>query len=159
MKTKLLGFIICSAFFWSCKEKKEEQKETNQTSPVIVEENESIPQKQCFLYAQNNDTINLGLEITGDQVTGYLMYHLAEKDKNNGQIVGEMRGDTLFAEYYFNSEGKESVRDVVFLKEKTSITEGYAEMKETDGKVTFVNPSAVKFDENFRLKRTNCGVN
>ncbi|MDT0643294.1 hypothetical protein RM553_10680 [Zunongwangia sp. F363] len=159
MKDKLFGLIIFSAIFWSCQEKKEEQKAETTNTQVIVEEKETIPQKQCFLYANDNDTINLGLEILGDQVTGYLMYHLAEKNKNTGEIVGEMKGDTLFAEYFFSSEGRESKRDVFFLKDEKSIIEGHAEMEQTEEGMKFIENPDINFDHNIVLQRTNCGVN
>ena len=42
----------------------------------------------CFAYTQNNDTIFLTLVIKKNVVTGQLIYHLSEKDFNNGNIRG-----------------------------------------------------------------------
>ncbi|WP_373056027.1 hypothetical protein [Zunongwangia sp. H14] len=159
MKNKLSSLLILAVFFISCQEHKEEKKEARSNTPVVVEEARDIPQKQCFLYTEGNDTINLGLEILGDQVTGYLMYHLAEKDKNNGEIVGEMKGDTLYAEYFFTSEGKESTRDVVFLKGEKSIVEGHGNMQQTEEGMKFTENPEIEFERNMVLQRTNCGVN
>jgi hypothetical protein len=41
-----------------------------------------------------------------------------------------MKGNTLFAEYKFLSEGTECIREVVFLKKENDFVEGYGDSEE-----------------------------
>jgi hypothetical protein len=42
----------------------------------------------------------MSLNIKGNQIaSGKLSYKFFEKDKNEGTLVGEIKGDTLFADY------------------------------------------------------------
>jgi hypothetical protein len=84
------------------------------------------------------------------------MYHYFEKDRNTGTLKGQMNGDTLFATYTFMSEGKESVRNVAFLKTENEMKEGYGNLNPASGEPDFTDKSAIKFDNKFVLKKTNC---
>jgi hypothetical protein len=93
---------------------------------------------------------------SGRVVTGELIYKLFEKDSNNGIIKGEMRGDTLVADYTFNAEGKQSTRQVAFLKRDGKLAEGYGEISEKDGKIIFNNISTLKFGDAIEFIEVNC---
>ena len=84
----------------------------------------------CYLYTNKKDTASIKLQIKGEELTGTLHYNIYQKDVNNGTIAGEMKGDTIIADYTFDSEGLRSVRQVVFLKKDGKLYEGYGEMKE-----------------------------
>ncbi len=79
----------------------------------------------------------------GNLVTGELVYDYFEKDKNTGTIKGEMKGDTLFAEYIFMSEGINSVREVAFLQKGDDLIEGYGDVEEQTAKIVFKNKAAL----------------
>lgn len=100
----------------------------------------------CYQYVNNKDSVVLKLKVAGEEVTGDLNYNWFEKDKNKGTLAGEMKGDTLIAEYLFDSEGTRSVRDVVFLKKGGQLYEGYGKSTEKGGKMTFEDRSKLKFD-------------
>ena len=69
----------------------------------------------CFLFATDRDTVFLKLNPPTDgKVTGDLRYDFYERDGNVGYVEGEIRGDTLIADYTFLSEGMISVREVGF---------------------------------------------
>ena len=89
-------------------------------------------------------------------VTGNLTYDYYEKDKNKGTIKGELKSDTLFADYTFMSEGIESVREVVFINTAGGWVEGYGEIDDKDGKVIFKNRNKITFDNSAVLKETAC---
>ncbi len=88
------------------------------TAPVVADEKNIAPEHSCFVYTSAKDTVNLNLQSSGNIVTGNIAYNYFEKDKNTVTIEGTLKGDTLFAEYKFMSEGMESIREVVFLKER-----------------------------------------
>ena len=79
-----------------------------------------------------------------------------EKDKNNGIFEGELHGDTLIAEYTFTSEGKESIRQVAFLKKGNQLFEGFGDMEDKNGKMMFKNISTLKFGESMVFNKTDC---
>ena len=111
----------------------------------------------CYIYTKNRDTASLKLNITGEELTGELNYKLFEKDRNTGKIAGEMKGDTIIAEYTFDSEGMRSVREVVFVKKDDgNIYEGTGDVIEKDGKMVFKDRSALKFSPTMVFTKTDC---
>ncbi len=83
-------------------------------------------QMQYYALMTAGNTIQLSLTRQGTNVSGTLQYPLADKDQN----TDTMRGDTLIADYTFQSEGQESVREVVFLATKNGLVEGYGPVQE-----------------------------
>ncbi len=126
------------------------------TAPVAAEEKKMATEHSCFVYTSAKDTVNLHLQISGNIVTGDLAYNYFAKDKNTGTIQGLMKGDTLFAEYKFMSEGTESIREVVFLKKGNDFVEGYGDAEEKYGKMMFKNTSSLNFNNNLILKKVAC---
>lgn len=117
---------------------------------------QSETQNQCFAYTKNRDTVMLSLKFRGDQVSGDLIYSLFEKDRNSGTVNGKMLGDTLLLDYNFGSEGRQSVRQVAFLKKGDQLKEGYGEVLEKNGKVEFKQPAGLKFDGIIVLHQVDC---
>src|SRR5690606_31473358 len=95
-----------------------------------------IAAPSCYLSVTGRDTIYLKLNppVNG-KVTGDLNYLFFERDRNVGHLNGEIKGDTLFAEYSFISEGLSSVREVAFLLDENQVMEGYGDVEEQDGKM------------------------
>jgi hypothetical protein len=108
------------------------------------------------MHATPTDSIRLHLTNQNNAVTGELEYQLAEKDANTGMLRGQMKGDTLFAEYTFQSEGMESVREVVFLKKGDGWVEGYGEVEEKNGKMVFKSNARLQFDDKTVLTKVAC---
>ncbi len=126
------------------------------TAPVVAEEKKIAPEYSCYGYTSAKDTVNLHFQISGNIVTGDLAYNYFAKDKNTGTIQGNMKGDTLFAEYKFMSEGIESIREVVFLKKGNDFVEGYGDAEEKNGKMIFKNTSGLNFNNSLILKKVAC---
>ncbi len=152
MKIRLLTLGLSSILIISCKNDKDQ--ETKETETLVEaqqyeEEETKIPVKMCYLYASETDTISLNIQKLDENISGSLIYMLKEKDINRGQISGTMEGDTLFADYEFISEGKNSSRPIMFLQRDNQLLEGYLTEDST----------SYKFNEDFALTRTNCGVN
>lgn len=110
----------------------------------------------CYQYSSNQDSVLLHLNPVGDSVKGELIYAFAEKDLNTGTIVGQIKGDTLFADYTFLSEGQKSVREVAFIKKNQTWLEGYGEVTTNGQKSIFTNKGALKFDNSAPLKPVTC---
>ncbi len=98
----------------------------------------------------------LRVENLGGNVTGNLSYNFYEKDDNTGTLRGEMRGDTLLADYTFQSEGTESVRQVAFLKKGDGFVEGYGDAEDRAGKMVFKNTAALDFGSGTAFTKVPC---
>ena len=141
-------FMLASGVFMAC-----QSNQTTQTKELST----AIPTKQeCYTYTKNKDTASLSIMSSGHVVTGELHYQLFEKDSNHGIIKGEMRGDTLVADYIFGSEGEQSIRQVAFLKKDGKLLEGFGDVTEDNGKMVFKAISTLKFGDAIEFKKVNC---
>jgi hypothetical protein len=111
---------------------------------------------QCYAHTTATDTIRLTLQNTQPTVTGQLTYHYFEKDRNRGTISGTMHGDTLLADYTFQSEGTTSVRQVAFLRRDIGFIEGFGPVAERQGKTVFTQPHTLTFDAKYTLLPVAC---
>lgn len=154
MKKELVVLFLAISILTSCK------KEINEPliAPTVQEEmvsNES--EIICYQGIIKKDTINLSLNLGPNQsIKGDLSYLFAEKDRNNGTIVGTMYGDTLMANYTFMSEGRKSDREVVFLRKGKIMIEAYGDVEEREGKTFFKEPKKLYFDSATVLTEVEC---
>jgi hypothetical protein len=111
---------------------------------------------QCFAHTSATDTIRLSLQTTQPTVTGQLVYRYFEKDRNQGTIQGVMHGDTLLADYTFQSEGTTSVRQVAFLRRDIGFIEGFGPVAERQGKTVFTQPRTLQYDAKYALLPVAC---
>lgn len=157
MKHTLICLSILSTLFAACGNNKttDEQSSANDTS-VAVTPVQPTDNNTCYAYTNNKDSILLHLEIDGNKVTGDMVYSLFEKDKNTGTIEGEVKGDTIFANYTFMSEGVNSVREVAFLKKANTLSEGFGDVEQKDNKTVFKNKQLLSFNQNIVLQQTPC---
>lgn len=155
MKTLFLC-LVATGMLASCNTKTSQTQEKAEAPTSAAEAATPAGTASCYAYVGNKDTITLRITAMGNTVNGDLVYSLFEKDKNNGTIQGEMRGDTLLAYYRFMSEGTESVRQVAFLKSGDILTEGYAAVKQEGGRTVFEKTRDLKFTGNLALRKTTC---
>jgi hypothetical protein len=149
MNRIILPFLVVITLF-SCKKEADEAK-----APETVAEKPAI--EECYKGIVKEDTIAMTLIIKDNEITdGQLSYHLFEKDRNDGTLKGQIKGDTIFADYTFMSEGKQSVREVAFLKQGNAYMEGYGDVREVNGKMIFVDPKKLKFDSKTVLLKSEC---
>ena len=152
-KIQIMLFLVFTGLF-SCK------KESSEPLAVPTVEEEMVVnefQITCYQGIMKKDTINLQLRIGKNQeVTGELAYLFYEKDKSNGTIVGKMFGDTLKADYTFSAEGKQNIREVVFLRKGKIVIEAYGEVEEREGKTVHKEPKKLYFDSATILTEVDC---
>jgi len=150
-KVLALGLAIVIVLV-SCKKEKE-----TDVTPEKIDIEETVSQ-ECYSGNIKKDTILMQLMVKGNQVTsGKLSYNFYEKDKNEGTLIGVLKGDTLVADYTFMSEGISSVRQVVFLRKGNIYVEGYGDVVEVaSGKVIFKDIKQLKFDGKSVLSKVDC---
>ena len=149
-------FLLGVIFLFGCNgnsETTEKNPEAQNTAKQSLTDDTSVA---CYILENEKDTVSLKMIIDKNQVSGDLLIHYFEKDRNAGTIKGEMKGDTLFATYTFMSEGMKSNRDVVFLKKDDEIMQGYAGINPATGEPDITDHSAIKFDDKFVLKKSDC---
>lgn len=136
----------------SCKEQAE-TKPPQQENTAVSEKYE----EHCYLYAQNKDTIALMLTQSKNLVVGEMFYNFYEKDGSFGSFEGIVKGDTIFGDYDFESEGTRSKRELIFLKKGNTLLQGYGAV-EVDGNNTtvFKSNTSITFDEKFPLTAADC---
>ena len=154
MKKLILISTVLGVLFLSCNK----TGKVNTSIPVApqVPVTETLGHK-CYLSLANKDTVSLQLNINvNNEVNGKLTYTPYQKDKNEGTIVGNIKGDTLIADYTFTSEGKSSIREVVFLKKDARYIEGYGTVLESNGKTVFIDKTKLKFDSKTVFNEVDC---
>lgn len=150
MNRQLLFSIAFALLLIGCK------KEATPTVTPVAEETETAPPKmECYAYDANGSKIDLQLQYSsGDEITGTLIYGLAEKDSNKGTIKGKVENNILIADYTFYSEGTASTRQVAFKLEGDKLVEGYGELTQ-DG-THFKDTSKLNFDSKMPLTKIDC---
>lgn len=162
----LIGLALCGSML-SCQnntdsldnqEGQNSQKTQISQNGQATAENQQTEKQDCYTYIKNKDTILLSTRESGSRINGNLEYNLYEKDRNSGRVAGEVHGDTLLLNYTFNSEGRQSVRQLAFLKQGNTLMEGYAPVEEIEDTVVFKNPKDLKFSKAMVLEKTGCPI-
>lgn len=148
---KLTVTILILLFLNSCNSNNNGQKQRAAESPEAP-----TNQMTCFAFNNGEDSIMMSLERKGNQVHGNLSFNYYEKDSNRGTFLGNINGDTLWANYSFLSEGIVSNREVVFLRKEDDLIQGYGEVTEREGNLVFTNRNDIRFDNNFILSKVAC---
>ncbi|MFA9194621.1 hypothetical protein AAGV33_09380 [Flavobacterium sp. FBOR7N2.3] len=151
----LLSNVVLIAILFSCVDSK---KKEVVVPPLEVKSPLETPQKECYQAVIEKDTLTLSVDVNSvNEFTGELDYSYYEKDKSFGTLLGNVKGDTIFADYKFESEGKTSIRELAFLKkDANTYVEGYGEMVETNDKMSFKDKSKIKFDGNIVYTKIDC---
>lgn len=149
-------FAVIVTSLASCQGGTEKKTETEIDSTIVTNSMQLKDATQCFQYIKNRDTATLSIIRSGNRVTGNLTYSLWEKDKNVGTIVGIVKGDTIVADYTFQSEGKNSVRQEVWLKKDEQLIEGFGDVEEVDGKTKFKSIDKLKFENILVFNKIDC---
>ena len=154
MRTTLIALLM-SAALAGCGTKNTTSSETAITTGADSATT-TDGQPQCYALTTDSDTVRMSLTQQGSNVSGTLLYQLAGKDRNTGTVSGQMRGDTLLANYTFQSEGQESVREVAFLTKDDGFVEGYGPVQEQNGKMIFTPNTPLTFELNRVLTKVTC---
>lgn len=161
MKNKILLSVMIVALLFSCKKADDSQEQNKvdsaKTETVVDVTSEREPLKNvCYKFDNGKDVIEANLLYDNGKVSGNINYNLHEKDKNSGNIIGSMNGDTIIANYIFMSEGVESFRQLAFLKKGNALIEGYGDIEEKDGRMVFKDIKKLNFPDKIQLKEVPC---
>lgn len=157
-KPLAIATTLAALFLISCKnETKVQHPEVEDPTELQIGETpKEMPEIACYRYVSAQDTIVLQMEKMENDVAGTLSYNYFEKDKNDGTFEGQMAGDTLFATYTYGAEGRTSVREVMFLKMKDRLIEGFGEVEQVDGRMRFKKNTKFTFNTLMPLQQMDC---
>lgn len=147
-KIKLATLFIY--FLAACNNIKMEDQNSSIKTNLVTEPS------SCYSFNNGKDSIKMSIEITNNEAKGDLNFNYYEKDSNTGTFTGNLNGDTLWANYTFISEGTESNREIVFLKQGDKWIQGYGEVMEKNKGFVFMNHDDIRFDNNFVLEKVEC---
>lgn len=125
-------------------------------SDAVVTNKQPVMLNGCYQMAQKRDTATLSLALKDSTITGNLQYNLYQKDRNIGSLKGVLRGNTIYADYRFQSEGTTSVREVVFKIQDSVLLQGFGELTEKNGKVVFKNKENLQFQTTNPFHKVAC---
>ncbi len=112
---------------------------------------DTILTKECYVAVDQKDTANLSINTSGDgKVTGKLLINFLEKGKNDGEVAGEFRGDTLFVDYTFKIETTNETiykNPLALLKKDGKLILGVGQIETTLGRSYFVKGKPISFDK------------
>lgn len=139
--------ILFGCFLVACTANTEEATDEGHEvqDKIVIDSTSSLA--GCYTAVMEKDTSELVLQHLGgtESVSGELEIANFEKDKNNGTINGEVKGDLMVGWYKFFSEGKSSVRQVVFKIEGDKLLEGYGDTEMRGDTVLFKSIVALNY--------------
>ncbi len=154
-------FILIGCFLGACTsntptEKTDEDQEVKDVR--VIDSTSSIG--GCYTAILKRDTSDLVLQHKKDatSVSGDLSIKNFEKDSNKGTLNGKIEGDLIVAWYDFFSEGKSSVRQVVFKVQGDTLLEGYGNLisKGNSDTLMFENIGALKYLKEMPFIKREC---
>ncbi len=155
MKTLKLYFLALAAIgITSCKDKNAEivPEVENVDKPVTV---------ACYEAIYERDTVRLKINTfnTGE-IKGEMTMNIDNLPEKTGQIVGEFRGDTLFANYTFIEGTNKDVtfkNPMAFLKRDNQLVLGNGKIETTMGASYFVKGEPIDFEKvKYKLNAVDC---
>jgi len=105
----------------------------------------------CFKAVDQQDTASLSVNTLGDgKVKGRLLINFQEKGKNDGEIEGVYKGDTLFVDYTFKiGTTNETVykNPLALLKKDGKLILGVGQIETSLGRSYFVKGKPINFEK------------
>ena len=123
------------------------------------EAHEAASVSGCFAAEIGKDLLTLDLDQQDRNiVVANIDYLWAEKDQNEGQMIGNYTNQILTGIYEFTSEGERSLRELFFKGDKTGFVAGFGPVEMVDGVEKFKRPLEIKWDESYKyLPSDKCG--
>ena len=122
---------------------------------------DTVGPKQCFIAVDLKDTAALTLNTFKDgNIGGHLVFDYLDKGKNDGEISGTYRGDTLFVDYTFKigTVNKTIYKNpLAFLKKDGNLILGVGQIETSLGRSYFVKGKPISFDRGrFTFRPAEC---
>lgn len=121
--------------------------------PIVI--GDSI--KGCYVATLAKDVYTLAiLSQNGENFEGTLSFKNFEKDSSSGTYKGTYKNGILLGDYSFQSEGMDSVMQVIFKKQGVDFIRGFGDLDSTGTR--FVDLSGIAYDGNQVFKPAPCAT-
>ncbi|MBG6062283.1 hypothetical protein IWX83_002081 [Flavobacterium sp. CG_9.1] len=134
----------------------------NQSEKIIeAKEAKELVSEQCYKAVYEKDTLDLKINTFKDGgITGDMVMAIANMPKKVGEIVGEFKGDTLFASYTFiqgTDKEKTFKNPMAFLKRGNELILGNGQIQITLGASHFVKGEPIDFERvKYKFSEVDC---
>jgi hypothetical protein len=126
-------------------------------------EDEKVISTQCYQALYEKDTINLQMNtLKNGKISGDMVMKMENMPPKSGEIKGEFRGDTLFADYSFK-EGKDDTKmfknPIAVLKKGDELILGNGKIETYLGSTYFIKGQPIDFEKvKYKFKTVDCPV-
>ncbi len=146
----LFGLLLVCVGLGSCnKNQKEAGTQALNEKPIEV---------KCYKAIYEKDTINLKINtLKNNKVSGDMVMKFADMPVKDGKIAGEMRGDTLFADYTFALGANTFKNPIAILKRGEELILGNGQIETYLGASYFAKGKPIDFDNvKFKFTAVDC---
>ncbi|MCW2121152.1 hypothetical protein [Flavobacterium sp. 7A] len=152
----LLGLLLLSIGFQSCKNKEAEKTDENKAIEAT-----KIVSTECYKALYEEDTLDLQINTLEDgQIKGTMEMNIVNMPKKSGEIIGKFSGDTLYASYTFIQGDNKKItykNPMAFLKRGTELILGNGQIATSMGASYFVKGTKIDYDNvKYKFTATNC---
>lgn len=152
-----LPFLALPLLF-SCNQNAQRNQELKDSLSAVAK---GLASKECYTAVDGRDTATLLVRPAVDgKVTGHLLINYLEKGKNDGEVEGVYKGDTLFVDYTFKigTENKTIYKNpLALLKKDGKLILGVGQIETNLGRSYFVKGKPISFDKGrFTFEPTAC---
>lgn len=154
-KVALICVLFAAIGFISCNKK---QSQVNNENKVLEEKPVSV---QCYIACFEQDSIDLKINTLKDgKISGNMEMKLLNMPIKTGEIAGEFRGDTLFADYSFIQGTNDKVvfkNPMAFLKKENQLILGNGKIVTYLGTSYFAKGEKIDFENvKYKFVPTDC---
>ena len=130
----VVAIVLLGIFFFSSKKN---LITPNNQYPIVVAED---PIVGCYVVAFEKDVYTLTiLSQQSELFKGTLVFKNFQKDSSSGTFEGTYKNGILFGDYSFQSEGMNSVMQVIFKKSGSDFIRGYGAINAEGNRFTDLN--------------------
>ncbi|WP_281638359.1 hypothetical protein [Flavobacterium marginilacus] len=157
MKNLGLFFLLLTCIgFQSCKNDKNPKE-----AEASKAQAEKIISTACYKSLYENDTINLTVNtLKNGKINGDMVMKIENMPDKIGKIIGEFRGDTLFADYSFIQGTNEKVtfkNPMAFLKHGSELILGSGKIETYLGRSYFAKDKPIDFEKvKYKFSEVDC---
>lgn len=153
-KLGIFCLLVTCIGLQSCKNDKSEK-------ALEVKDVKDATSTQCYQAIYEQDTLNLKLlTFKNGEINGNMEMAIDNMPKKVGEIVGEFKGDTLFASYTFiqgSNKEKTFKNPMAFLKRGDQLILGNGQIQLTMGASHFVKGEPIDFDKvKYKFSPVDC---
>lgn len=151
-KISIVCLVLTAVGFVSCKNEEKQKDSEELEKPVST---------VCYQALYEKDTIDLTVNtLKNGKVSGKMIMKMVDMPEKIGEIAGEFKGDTLFADYSFiqgTNENRKFKNPIAVLKRGEEFILGNGKIETYLGDSYFAKGEPIDFDNvKYKFKTVDC---